>query len=226
MSKSDKETSVFRLLLFAGRYALGFIALLTLIEGVKQYAGISLYRWGVFPQDLEGLPGVFFSPLIHSGWEHLWNNSGPLFILGTTLFWYHPNRALKIVGAIWLLEGLGVWLTGRPYFHVGASGLVYGLFAFIVAYGAMTRKKTHLGAAFLAVFLYGSMVWGIFPVRPEHSWEGHLWGFVVGAAIGIYYARKDLITIRFNELDNFNYYSESDVKDLDWEYTYTTKEEQ
>ncbi|MFT5336331.1 MAG: membrane associated rhomboid family serine protease [Sphingobacteriales bacterium] len=210
--------------MFTGRFPLAFILLIGLIELVKQSTGVALFRWGVFPMDIEGLPGILFSPLIHSGWEHWWNNSGPIFILGTTLFWFHKHRWLKIIGTIWLLEGLGVWLTGRPYFHIGASGLVYGLFAFVVCYGSMTKERSHLGAAFLAIFLYGSMVWGVFPIRPEHSWEGHLWGFVVGLVLGVYYSKQDLKAEYLRNLASYDYFSQADQPGVEWEYSYQVKE--
>ena len=120
---------------------------------------------------------------------------------------------------------MGVWLTGRPYFHVGASGLVYGLFSFIVSYGVVTKNREHLGAAFLSVFLYGSMVWGIFPVRPEHSWEGHLWGFLIGIALGVYYGRKRVLEKKQAILHETYFHSSSDVEGLEWNYSYFDNEE-
>jgi len=142
--------------------------------------GLDLYRWGVLPRSITGLAGVAFSPFIHGDIEHLFNNSVPLFLLGWALMYFYPRNAGPVVLVTWLVSGLWVWISARGNYHIGASGVVYGLAAFLFFSGVFRRQRTLMALSLLVVFLYGSMVWGIFPIVPRISWESHLWGGVAG----------------------------------------------
>jgi membrane associated rhomboid family serine protease len=142
--------------------------------------GMGIARHGLMPRTAAGLIGILTAPFIHADLEHLIGNSVPLLVLGTALIYFFPTIALRVTAFAWLATGLGVWLAGRSSIHIGASGLVYALAAFLFLSGMLRRQRTQMGLSMLIVFLYGSMFWGIFPIVPRMSWESHLWGAVAG----------------------------------------------
>ena len=146
---------------------------------------------GIYPQTIRGIPGILFSPFIHADFRHLYSNSIPLLFLGTALFYFYSGPALKIFTINYLLTGFLVWLTGREAWHIGASGLVYGLTAFLFFSGIIRRYYRLAALSLLIVFLYGSMVWGMFPgFYKDVSWESHMMGFVSGIILAILYRRE------------------------------------
>ena len=142
--------------------------------------GLELYRYGILPRDMGGMAGIFFSPFLHGDIEHLLNNSVPVLVLGWALMYFYPRNAGPVVLVSWLVSGLWVWISARGNYHIGASGVVYGLAAFLFFSGVFRRQRTLMALSLLVVFLYGSMVWGVFPIVPRISWESHLWGGVAG----------------------------------------------
>lgn len=151
--------------------------------------GWDLYRWGILPRSFAGLVGVITSPFIHGDLEHLFNNSVPLFLLGWALMYFYPRNAGPVVLVAWLVSGVWVWISARGNYHIGASGVVYGLAAFLFFSGVLRKQRTLLALSLLVVFLYGSMVWGIFPIVPRMSWESHLWGGSAGALMAYLYRK-------------------------------------
>lgn len=149
--------------------------------------GLGSARYGLTPRSATGLVGILSAPLLHADLEHLIGNSVPLLVLGTTLIYFFPTIALRVAGMAWLATGIGVWLAARPSTHIGASGLVYALAAFLFLSGLLRRQRTQMGLSLLIVFLYGGMFWGIFPIVPRVSWESHLWGGVVGLLLAWVY---------------------------------------
>jgi membrane associated rhomboid family serine protease len=160
-----------------------FIALLWAIQVVNAVLGYGLNAsFGLIPRHLAGLDGVIAMPLLHGSYAHLMANTAPLVVLGGLLA-ATATRALLAVNAV--VVGLGgglVWLFGSPAIHIGASGLVFGWFGFLVARGLLDRSPVTLGAAFLVGALYGSILWGVLPGQPGVSWEAHLFGAIAGAA--------------------------------------------
>jgi len=146
---------------------------------------------GIYPLALRGLPGIIFSPFIHSDTRHLFNNSLPLFFLATALFYFYSEVALKVFSLTYLLTGLLVWLAGREAWHIGASGLVYGLASFLFFSGIIRRYFRLIALSLLVVFLYGSMVWGIFPgIYTNVSWESHMLGFFSGVLLSVWFRKE------------------------------------
>ncbi|MBC2839609.1 rhomboid family intramembrane serine protease [Robiginitalea sp. SC105] len=142
--------------------------------------GLNLNSWGIYPRDLQGLRGVFTSPWIHGSLDHLYNNTLPLAILTAALFYFYRPIAWRTL--IWgtLLTGILTWCIGRPSYHIGASGVIYLLASFIFFKGILTRHYRLVALSLGVVFLYGSLLWYIFPVKEGISWEGHLSGAVSG----------------------------------------------
>lgn len=164
------------------------VVLIWLVKIIELLFDLDFARGGIHPLSADGLPGILLSPFIHSDLKHLFNNTVPLFLLSTALFYFYTDSALAILGWIYLLTGLLVWIAGRPAWHIGASGLVYGLASFLFFSGIMRRHISMMALSLLIVFSYGSMVWGIFPdVYKDVSWESHMLGFVSGAGLAVVY---------------------------------------
>ncbi len=167
-----------------------FIVLLWLIKIVDVSEHLNLYYFGNFPRDVKGLWGILLSPLIHADFNHLISNSIPLFVLGTGIIFFYRNLAYKVFALVWILSGICVWLGARDSYHIGASGLIYGIAAFLFLSGII-RKDFRLAAiSLLVVFLYGSLVWGVLPIFPQISWEYHLWGGISGFIAAIIYRKQ------------------------------------
>ena len=151
---------------------------------------ISLSHFGVNPLHWNGLPGILTMPFVHGDMNHLLANSGSFIILATALFYFYREISLKVLIGIWVLSGIWVWFGGRDSWHIGASGIIYGLSSFLF-FSGLIRKNTQLAAlAMIVAFLYGSMIWGIFPdffPKENISWEGHLGGFAAGIILTYYF---------------------------------------
>ena len=144
-------------------------------------------KYGIYPRTFVGLRGIIFSPFIHSGVEHLFNNTIPLFILLVTLFYFYKKIAFKVLIIGTLTTGFLTWLIGRESYHIGASGIVYMLFSFILFSGIIRKYYRLIAVSLIVIFLYGSMIWYILPIEEEISWEGHLSGFLVGIILSFLY---------------------------------------
>ena len=168
-------------------FGLFFTILLFLIKTIETVFDLNLGRYGIFPLEPKGLPGIIFAPLIHGSWEHLLNNSVPLLVLTVALFYFYREIAYKVFFLIYFIHGFWLWFFARDAYHIGASGIIYGLGTFLFVSGII-RKNSHLLAiSLLVAFLYGSMVWGIFPRIETVSWESHLTGVAAGILLAFYY---------------------------------------
>lgn len=145
---------------------------------------------GIYPLRLKGLKGIAFSPFIHGSLSHLAANSIPFLVLSFSLFYFYRNLAYRIFVLLYFLSGLCVWLGGREAWHIGASGVIYGLGGFLFFSGIFRSDVKLLTIAIIVVFLYGGMFWGIFPIEPAVSWESHLWGMISGFILSICYRRQ------------------------------------
>lgn len=166
--------------------ALGVLMLWT-VFGVEYALDLDLGRFGILPRTISGLRGILFAPLLHGDIDHLIGNSVPILVLGWCLVYFYPRVAGKVVLVTWLMGGLWVWIGARPNFHIGASGVIYGLAAFLFFSGVIRRQRSLMAISLVVVFLYGSMVWGVLPLIPKVSWESHLWGAAVGVVMAFLY---------------------------------------
>lgn len=179
---------------FTGIYmALIMVAIMWLVKAVELIGGISFAQFGVLPLQVKGLWGILFSPLIHADMAHLAANSAPMFLLSAALVYYYRKEAFRLFSILWILTGLWVWLFARgDSYHIGASGVVYGLAAFHFTGGLIRREPGLMAFSMLIIFLYGSMVWGFFPeFFPEKniSWESHLMGAIAGVLLAFYFRK-------------------------------------
>ena len=146
---------------------------------------------GIHPLSADGLAGIILSPFVHGDFRHLFNNSLPFFFLSVALFFFYSEIAPKVFLLTWITTGLLVWFAGRESWHIGASGLVYGLASFLFFSGIIRKYFRLVALSMLIVFLYGSMVWGLFPDLYENvSWESHMLGFFSGIALAILYRNE------------------------------------
>lgn len=168
-----------------------FIAVMLLIKTIEILFEVDLSNLGIYPRTLKGIPGIFLSPLIHNDFTHLLNNALPLLLLSVALFYFYSEVAIRVFSVTYLLTGLLVWLWGRTAWHIGASGLIYGLASFLFFSGLIRRYFRLIALSLLVVFLYGEMVWGIFPgIYKEISWESHMLGFISGILLAVWYRKE------------------------------------
>ncbi|MGI9532578.1 rhomboid family intramembrane serine protease [Lutimonas sp.] len=152
---------------------------------VKQ--GFNFNTYGIHPRHLLGLRGIFLSPFIHGDVKHLYHNSAPLFVLLFSLFYFYREIAWKVLFYGAFLTGLLTWIIGRNSYHIGASGIIYMLFSFIFLSGVLRKNYRLVAVSLMVIFLYGSMVWYVLPVKESISWEGHLSGLLIGIVFAIFY---------------------------------------
>ncbi len=151
------------------------------------------YQYGVQPGEWESLRGIIFMPLIHSknGFEHIINNSLPIAVLLSALIYYYRSIALRVFVISWLATGLGLWLfaTDSNSYHIGMSGVIYALAGFLFVSGVLRKYLPLQAISLFVAFMYGSMIWGIFPTESHVSWEGHLSGLITGALLAFAYRK-------------------------------------
>jgi len=170
--------------------ACSIIVVLWLVKLFEFEFDLDFSTWGVLPHDIRGLRGIIFSPLIHASFTHLIANTIPLFILTFSLFFFYRKSSYAIFILIYLFSGIFVWLGGREALHIGASGLIYGLAAFLFMSGIISFNIRLLTISMIVSLVYGGMFWGIFPLKPEISWESHLWGGVSGFGLAFFYRKS------------------------------------
>jgi membrane associated rhomboid family serine protease len=180
----ETEKKIFKYSLIIPVFIVIIFWVVKIIENLYE---LDFTTFGILPLHAEGLPGILLSPFIHSSYDHLLSNSIPFLILTFALLYFYRALAYRIFFFIYILSGVCVWLGGRESWHIGASGIVYGLASFLFFSGVFRKDANLLTIGIIVVFLYGSMFWGIFPIKPEISWESHLWGAMSGLMMAFYY---------------------------------------
>ena len=173
-------------------FPLLFVMVLWIVFWIETVFGINFNSYGIFPRTFQGLRGIIFSPFIHGSLKHLFNNSVPLFVLTAALFYFYHNIRWKILLYGLLLTGVATWCIGRASLHIGASGVVYMLVAFLFFRGIFSKKFQLTALALVVVFLYGGMLWYVFPIDSKISWEGHLSGFFVGFFLSFFFKENHI----------------------------------
>ncbi len=169
-----------------------FLALMWLVKIFEVISGIDLTFLGIYPLKMKGLIGIITSPLIHNDFSHLAANSLPVLILGAAIFYFYKGISYKIFSLIYLLTGIWVWFGAREAYHIGASGLIYGMGAFLFVSGIIRRDNRLMAVSLVVIFIYGSLIWGIFPdffPNRNISWESHLFGMMAGLILALYFRK-------------------------------------
>jgi membrane associated rhomboid family serine protease len=168
-----------------------FVVLLWWVKMAEALSGVDLAPFGVYPRRLDGLLGIPLAPFIHGSVGHLFANSLPLILLGTALLYGYPKSARIVLPILFLGTGLGIWLFGRESYHIGASGLTFGMMFFVFVVGALRWDRRAIALSCAVFFLYGGMVWGVFPSEPQVSHEAHASGAALGALLAVLLRRMD-----------------------------------
>ncbi|HET9519117.1 MAG TPA: rhomboid family intramembrane serine protease [Actinoplanes sp.] len=180
------------------------VPMLFLVEALDRALGGELdIAGGIIPRHLIGLDGIVFSPLLHSGWDHLYSNSVPLILLGTFVLAAGTRRFLWSTCVIMLVTGLGVWLVGDPgSVVVGASGVIFGYLGLLVTRGLVERSWWNLGVAVFIGLLYWWQLYSVFPTDQPISWQGHLLGLAGGMVAAVLFRRRRVRTPAGLDLDD------------------------
>lgn len=164
------------------RIPLYLVVLIWLVEAFEFITGISLTRFGIFPRDIEGLIGIITGPFIHSDWMHLISNTLPLFILTSVLIIFYEKVATGAFIIIWLFGGFFVWSFARDSYHIGASGLIYGLVSFVFWSGIFRGSSKSIILSLMVLIFYSGYFLGLAP-KEGVSWESHMMGAFVGIVV-------------------------------------------
>jgi membrane associated rhomboid family serine protease len=168
-----------------------FTAILWMIKLFEVVFGWDLLSLGVYPQQVSGLIGIITAPLIHGSWEHLASNTLSVMLLGAILLYGYPKSCWWTVALIWLLSGIGVWVFGRPSYHIGASGLTHGVFFYLLISGILRRDKLSAALLMVAFYMYGGMLMTILPREVGISFEYHLFGGLSGVLCAVLFRHWD-----------------------------------
>ncbi len=188
--------------------------------------GYDFTTYGVYPRSLKGLLGIIFSPFIHSSVEHLYNNTLPLIILSTALFYFYNNVRWKVLLFGILGSGILTWIFARSAYHIGASGVIYLLSSFIFFRGIIAKHFRLVAVSLIVVFLYGSLIWYVFPIDKKISWEGHLSGFAMGVLFAFIFKEKLPKKTRFKwEQPDYNENEDPFLKHFDAEGNFVSSSE-
>jgi membrane associated rhomboid family serine protease len=171
-------------------YPILFVILIWLIFWVEFRFNVDLKSFGIQPRKIEGISGIIFSPFLHSSLEHLFNNSIPLFLFSSAIFFFYRTISWKIIFLGIFLSGLLTWIIGRDSTHIGASGLIYVLISFIFFKGIISKNFNLMALSLIVVFIYGGTIWYIFPIKNNMSWEGHLSGFMIGILLALLFKKN------------------------------------
>ena len=179
----QETTGLFKELQSQGTILVCVVVVLWAIELANSLTNDALNNFGIRPRNIEGLRGILFAPFLHGNWRHLISNTFPLIILSWLIMARDRSEWIAVTVLTAIASGVGTWLFGGAMtVHIGASGVVFGYFGFLVARAYFERSFGSIAISFLVLALFGGMIWGILPVRVGISWEGHLFGLLGGIA--------------------------------------------
>lgn len=192
MTKDDKIE--IKKLLTASLLPLMFVGICWLMFIFEHTLNISFADYGLRPREFSQWFGIFTMPFIHADLSHIFANSVSFLILGTIIFYFYHENAIKVFVLSYLLSGLITWLIALGGTHIGASAMIYAFAAFTFTVGAKSKNIQNMALSLLVVFLYGSLVWGLYPQNTGISWEGHLAGAIAGVILAFMFPVKQSVT--------------------------------
>lgn len=168
------------------------VFIMWLVFSIQFFNGFDFGIFGVKPRSLYGLVGIFTAPLIHGNYQHLLSNTFPLLFLGSVLYFFYERIAGTVFFRCYLYTNILVWLfSPRDSYHIGASGLVYGVISFLIFFGLIRKDFISLVVAIVVLLIYGgAFFYGFMPADIRVSWEAHLAGALVGAVTAFNLAPK------------------------------------
>lgn len=175
---------------FALLFTMAFLLAIWGVFIIDNVLDLGLRAHGNRPRELNGLKGILTYPFLHSGLEHLWNNTAAFFVLNSLLFYFYRSLAVRVWLILFIASGTLLWLFGGGGNHIGASGIVYGLASFLFFSGVVRKNLLLLRVSLVVVFLYGGLVWWMLPIKEHISWEGHLAGAFTGLALAFIFRNR------------------------------------
>ena len=227
--KKKEEHLKFR---YAVYIVISFVLLLWVVKALELASGNSYAKFGILPRTLKGTIGIFTGPMIHGDLVHLISNTLPFIVLGVMLFYFYHKIAIEIFIWIYLVTGFWIWLLARNAYHIGVSGVVYGMASFLFFSGVIRKSRQLMTVSAIIIFLYGGMLYGIFPeyVDSNISWEAHLLGGAAGLVLAFLFRgsksefEKD--STYPEEEEDSGYFSTPNISgDVDIRYSYKDREE-
>lgn len=164
--------------------------LMWLVFTIELYLHVDFGYLGIYPLKASGLIGIIMAPMIHGNFNHLASNTIPLLVLGGSIYYFYPLIASRVFLHAYFFTNILVWIFARPFYHIGASGLIYAMASFLVFFGFFKGNFKSVIISAIVIFLYGSMAHGIFPLDDRISWESHLMGAIVGLVSAFIYSRR------------------------------------
>lgn len=192
LEKQDTPKSIARELKTQVFVLGGFITIIWALEFIDLlFLGRSLDLYGIRPRSFIGLRGILFAPFLHGGFAHVAANTIPFLTLGWLIMLRETSDFFVVTAITMLVSGFGVWLTAPVNsIHIGASGLIFGYFGFLLLRGYFERSFAAILFSLIVGLLYGGIIWGVLPLQYGISWQGHLFGFIGGALAARILARR------------------------------------
>jgi membrane associated rhomboid family serine protease len=184
-------TSDKRRLRIAFTLAFSFVLLLWVLKLIEYLGGFDFTQFGIYPRRAAGLVGILCAPFIHASVPHLLANSPPIIVIGTMLFYGYPRASRVFLPVVYLGSGIAVWLFARQAYHIGSSGLAFGMLFFVCTVGVLRWERRTIAISLLVFFLYGGMISGIVPGASEVSFESHLSGSLIGILLAFLLRNRD-----------------------------------
>lgn len=222
--KNDEVNEERQRLLRSFIVPIGFVAIIWLVKCVEELFHLDFSFLGVKPLQADGILGIFLFHFLHGSWSHLYANTLPIIVLGSCLYYFYKPIATKIWLLLMFSTGLLTWCGARGGVHIGASALIYGLAFFLMLSGFIRRNRNLVIVSLLVIFLYGSLIWGIYPkyaIENHISWEGHLAGLIMGITLAIVYRKEG----PQREIEDDDDDSDSDDSDNYWDVPEPPKED-
>jgi membrane associated rhomboid family serine protease len=165
------------------------VGLLFIIEALNMLTGRYFNQFSIYPRSLSHIAYIFTAPFLHADFAHFASNAVTLAIFSILLLQFGAKRFILVTFGLIVLTGLMVWSMGRASYHLGASGIIYGYFAYLVLAGLLSRKLFLIIISIVVAFFYGGMIYGVLPSQPYVSWESHLFGLIAGLVLA-WFLRK------------------------------------
>jgi len=180
-----------RRLRFAFTVALSFALLLWVLRLAEYFSGLDFTQFGIYPRRVGGIIGVLCAPFIHASFSHLFANTAPIIVIGTMVLYGYPRAAKVLLPVVYLGSGVTVWLFAREAYHIGVSGLAFGMLFFVFTVGVLRWERRTIAIALLVFFLYGGMISGVLPGERDVSFESHLSGALIGVLLAFLLRHRD-----------------------------------
>lgn len=181
-------------------WPLALLAVIWLVFLLEQATNSEWFIYGINPRQTYALRGILTTPFLHGSWAHLLSNSAPFLVLMAMIIFFYPRVAFSVLLLIYLGTGVTMWFFADPEalfstfnranYHIGASGVVYGMASFLAFTGFFRRNIRAIAISLVIVFYYGGMIWGVLPTKEGVSWEGHLLGALVGVFTAYWFRKR------------------------------------